>query len=368
MLSYTQHFSTVHTPQNEAIPGSAQVENSAGGYSFELDKWGKLDRFLILGAEGGTYYVSEKKLVRANADNLLECLREDGVRAITRIIDVSESGKAPKNGPAIFALAVSSAAPDVSLRKLALKNLSRVCRTGTHLFQFMEELKGLRGRGRLVKHALLHYLNQPINSLAYQMVKYRQREGWSQRDILRLAKPKPSTKQHDALYGWAVGKPAEWDDLPAIVRGFEIAKHAPTSASLVNTIQEYNLPREAVPTKYMKDPKVLEALFEHQPMTAMIRNLANMSRAGLHRHNTHVARETVSRLTQSDNLHKARVHPMQILYALRTYAAGTGFRSQGEDWFVNQDIVDALDSAFYLSFDNVQPTGQRWLLGIDVSG
>jgi 60 kDa SS-A/Ro ribonucleoprotein len=30
--------------------------------------------------------------------------------------------------------------------------------------------------------------------------------------------------------------------------------------------------------------------------------------------------------------------------------------------------VDALDRAFYAAFRNVEPTGKRWLLALDVSG
>jgi hypothetical protein len=34
-----------------------QVANNGGGFSFKLDDWSYLQRFLILGTEGGTYYV-----------------------------------------------------------------------------------------------------------------------------------------------------------------------------------------------------------------------------------------------------------------------------------------------------------------------
>ena len=54
-------------PDREPIPGANQVPNSAGGYAWELDDWARLDRFLILGSEGGTYYVSERKLTKDNA-------------------------------------------------------------------------------------------------------------------------------------------------------------------------------------------------------------------------------------------------------------------------------------------------------------
>lgn len=47
------------TPQHAPVPGSNQVANLAGGYA-----WQRLMRFLVLGTEGGTYYISEQSLTR----------------------------------------------------------------------------------------------------------------------------------------------------------------------------------------------------------------------------------------------------------------------------------------------------------------
>jgi len=64
--TYSQ-YSKKKTPQSEPIPGSDQVENDAGGYVYSLDDWKRLDRFLILGSEGGTYYVRETRFTFENA-------------------------------------------------------------------------------------------------------------------------------------------------------------------------------------------------------------------------------------------------------------------------------------------------------------
>jgi 60 kDa SS-A/Ro ribonucleoprotein len=53
--------------------------------------------------------------------------------------------------------------------------------------------------------------------------------------------------------------------------------------------------------------------------------------------------------------------------ALKQYSQGGGLRSS-KTWPVNQQIVNALDDAFYLSFANVEPTGKQHLLCVDVSG
>src|SRR5580704_6682533 len=105
-INYARLFNRRVTPQSQPIPGSTQVANSAGGFAWQVDDWTRFDRFLILGAEGGTYYISERDLVKQNHAALIRCIKSDGVRAVNRIAEISSSGRAPKNDPAIFALAL----------------------------------------------------------------------------------------------------------------------------------------------------------------------------------------------------------------------------------------------------------------------
>jgi 60 kDa SS-A/Ro ribonucleoprotein len=50
------------------------------------------------------------------------------------------------------------------------------------------------------------------------------------------------------------------------------------------------------------------------------------------------------------------------------YSGGTGYRSRAADFEPLPQITSALENAFYLSFGNVEPTGKRTLLALDVSG
>ncbi|MFN9542627.1 MAG: TROVE domain-containing protein, partial [Alphaproteobacteria bacterium] len=99
------------------VPGT--VVNSAGGASFALDPWARLERFLILGSERGSYYASERRLTIENARCVQACLMADGVRAVDLIVTVSEAGRAPKNDPAIFALALATTSTDLATRNAA---------------------------------------------------------------------------------------------------------------------------------------------------------------------------------------------------------------------------------------------------------
>jgi len=369
---FLKYFSTKKTSQSQPIPGTDQVRNSAGGYAWAVDDWKRLDRFLILGSEGGSYYASEQKLTVENAEAVRRCIAADGARVVARIVEISDAGRAPKNDPALFALAMAAGLGDVATRRAALEALPRVARIGTHLFHFAQYVEGFRGWGRALRRAVADWYNsRPIDELAYQVVKYQQRDGWSHADLLRLAHPVRPGKQD--LYGWIVdGWPGVGDephDDPELrlVWAFERAKRASSAAEIATLIRDYRLPREAVPTQWLTDARVWEALLADMPMTAMIRNLATMTRVGLLAPLSDASKAIVAQLADAERLRRARVHPIQVLAALKTYAAGRGVRGNGE-WQPVGEVVDALDAAFYATFGNVEPAGRRLLLALDVSG
>lgn len=355
------------TPQSQPIPGKGQVANSAGGYSFPVDTWMRLERFLILGSEGGSYYATEQKLTQENAKAVRDCVQLDGLRAVQAMVQISDAGRAPKNEPALFALAIAAAEGDEKTRQAALAALPTVCRTGTHLFHFAQYVDGMRGWGRGLRRAVGEwYAAKDADTLAYQAVKYQQRDGWSHRDLLRLSHPKPESEQKKALYHW-ITQGNLGEDAPALVSAFERAKRAEKASEIVALIREAQLPREAIPTPFLKEKAVWEALLETgMPLTALLRNLANLTRVGVFEDRERVA-SVAARLTSAEALKKARVHPIAVLAALKTYASGHGARGQNT-WTPVGKLVDALDGAFYASFGNVEATGKRWVLALDVSG
>jgi len=363
------------TPQSAPLEG--QTRNSAGGHAWAIDDWARLRRFLILGSEGGSFYAGEWKLTRENEQAVERCLAADGPRAIAEIVAVSDAGRASKNDPAVFALAMAAGAGDQPTRKAALEALPRVCRTATHLFQFATFVEGFRGWGRSLRRAVgAWYADRSVESLAYQAVKYRQRDGVTHRDLLRLAHPagrvsagNPTLEvgdEHRRLFEWIV-RSGETDGLPRIVEGFALAQRAETPARTAALVREYGLPREALRSEHLTAPAVWEALLEGMPMTALIRNLATMTRVGVLAPGSAGTSEAIAQLRDRERIRKARVHPIAVLAALRTYAAGRGVRGR-QTWTPVTAIVDALDAAFYTAFENVEPTGKRLLLALDVSG
>ncbi len=372
MFKFTKFFSTKTTPQSEPIPGTSQVANSAGGHAWQLDDWARLDRFLVLGCEGGTYYVGERELTIENAKIVQRCIAADGIRTIDRIVAISEAGRAPKNDPAIFSLAMAAKLGDEPTRRAAYAALPKVCRIGTHLMHFAEFAQGFGGWGRGMRKAVGSWFNgKPAGDLAFQLAKYQARDGWSNRDLLRLAHPRAASPSHDRLFAWAVkgelpDGAAEDPACALIVAMTELSKMDDVLAG-AKLIRERRIPRECVPTQWLTFPEVWDALLESMPMTAMIRNLATMTRVGLVTSQSAAAKTIATALRDPQRLAKARVHPIAVLSALTTYKSGRGVRGSGT-WEPVASIVDALDAAFYASFGVVEPSGKRILLALDVSG
>lgn len=372
MSTYSKHYSLrrpTATPQTQPV-SEKQVKNSAGGYVFQANDWDRLMRFLILGTEKGTYYIAEKALTIQNAEVVLRCIAEDGLRTVQTIVEVSDAGRAIKNDPALFALALASAKGDDATRAAALAALPKVARIGTHLFHFLEMVEGLRGWGRGLRNAISNwYTDKKISDLAYQLVKYRQRDGWTHRDAMRLAHPVAASPLQKALFQFAVkGEHVpQLSEDTKIVDGFVLVQAAEDGKTAAELIRKYKLPREAVPTELLNSKEVWEALAEDMPMTALIRNLGNLGKNGLLvPGNFGFINKVVAQLTDEARLKKARVHPISILVALITYEQGHGTRG-GNSWPVVPQVVDALNKAFYASFQFVEPTSKKFMLGVDVS-
>jgi 60 kDa SS-A/Ro ribonucleoprotein len=123
-----------------------------------------------------------------------------------------------------------------------------------------------------------------------------------------------------------------------------------------------------LPDAALNSPLVWLALLNNGiPQTALMRQLPRLTRLGVIGPMAAGTPIVTAQLTDAERLRKARVHPVNILVALRTYASGHGARSQSE-WTPVPQITDALDAAFYAAYGAVEPAGKRTMLALDISG
>lgn len=365
-----------------------QQRNAAGGYVFETDELSRLRRFLTIGSQGGTYYTGERELTKENATALLDLIRTRGLDVVAEIVAISTAGRAPKQNPAIFALAACAGVGDDETRAAALAVLPQVARTGTHLFLFAQYVEQFRGWGRGLRRAVAGwYLSKPVDRLAYQLIKYRQRAGWTHRDLLRLSHPAISVNirtdgdeivvDEEALgrslaFQFALGKlPAAtigvstaFDSL-RLIEGFQRAQASPSPQVTALLVTEYGLPWEALIPEHLNSPIVWVALLgKRMPQTALMRNLPKITQVGLM--SSAAVRANICEQLAT-GMAQAKVHPVNVLIALRTYAGGYSVRGSAS-WEPDRRVVDALDAGFYEAFGGVEPSGKRTLIALDVSG
>ena len=368
-MNYAKHFAKPPTQRQQA---RGEVANNAGGFTFPVDDWTRLGRFLVLGSEGGSYYVGERKLTRDSAKVVERLLKVNGPEVVNKVVEISTEARAPKNDPALFALAMCLKLGDSETRAVAKAAVPMVARTGTHLFHLAEYVKAFGGWGRGTQAAFASWYNSLApGQLAYQAVKYQQRDGWSHRDLLRKIHLVPTPEKAGVLSwmvkGWpGVGPQPHPDKDLQLIWAFEKAKAA-RGKELVKLITDYRLPHECVPNEAKGDPAVWEAMLPSMGVTALIRNLGKMTSIGLIKPLSDATRAVREKLEDVELIRKGKVHPLQILVAQRVYGQGHGDKGSLK-WTPEMRVIDALNKAFYASFKAVEPTGKRTLLALDVSG
>lgn len=382
-----QHFAgrRTATPQSEPARED-QVKNSAGGFVFGVTEETRLHRFLTIGTEGGTYYVGERELTRDNAKVVVEMATASNPALVDQVLAVSVAGRAPRNDPALFALAAAAGLGSREYRAHALAALPQVARTGHHIMIFARYAELFRGWGpQLVKGVNRWYTGyQNVDNLAYQLLKYKSRGDWSQRDLLRLVARKSPPKGHrrngagvpelspeqQALFAYVM-KGELSDNLPQVVHQAAAAHATRKPAEWVDLIHTSHgaLSWEMLPSEALTEPSVWRALIEggNLPQGALIRQLPRLTTIGLLKSGDMFTRRVAELLADENRLRRARVHPVSVLLALKTYASGRSQRGGGT-WYPLPVISDALDAAFYASFGSVEPANKRIMDALDVSG
>ena len=386
MSSLRNYLDDANKPKHQREQADPrQVKNNAGGFTFQVDDRARLERFVILGTDGGTYYVSERDLTKQNVDWLIELIkRDENGMVIDRVSDISYAGRALRNDTAIFVLELVFQYGSPELKKQARNRFNSIVRTSTHLFTsnaFAEAMGGAWGRAR--KTAVQQwYTDKSPEQLAYQAVKYRQRDGWTHRDSFRLAHPTGVDQQ---VGNFIMGK----GEVTAfgtgdVLTGFEAMKNANSVKNVLELLDAFpKLPWEAIPTQFHKEPDVWKKLFYNGQLSgqALVRNITRLSRIGAFKDMVFAA-EYAAKLTDEEMIQKTRLHPFNYLNALIVHQHGqiprnptrasVHYGSDGiprlKDWNTVPVILDALNEGFYEAFKYVEPSRKRTSINLDVSG
>jgi 60 kDa SS-A/Ro ribonucleoprotein len=371
MKNYSKSV-TGPTPQTQPIFGRTDmVKNNAGGYGFEVTPQDRLERFLLIGTEGGTYYVGEQKLTQENATNIISMIKSNGAAVLATVVDFAEKNRAPKADAGIFALALLATYGDTETKTATYAAISKVCKTSTHLFTFLANIQNLRGWSRGLRKGVANfYTSKDASQVAYQVVKYRNRAGFTHRDALRLSHAKANSPEMNDLFAYVTAKDLAEFDLEKgnkLVNAFETAQKTTNEKELINLIREYRLTWEMIPNSNLNKPEVLKALLDNMPLNALLRNLNRFSYNGLTDANTETVKTITRKLKDEEFVAKSGIHPLNVVNSMLTYSSGRGTLGD-KTWKVNQKIVDALSETYDLALKALLPTGKNILVAVDISG
>jgi 60 kDa SS-A/Ro ribonucleoprotein len=198
-------------------------------------------------------------------------------------------------------------------------------------------------------------------------------EAFALRDALRIAHPKADNAERRALLGWLTGKVADGEARSQVqaIDVFLSAQAVTTEAAAIAIATERKVPWEFLPSGLLASAAVWEALVPHLGMTALLRNLARLTRLGVLGPFAPANEAVTGRLRSAEALRGGRIHPMDVFLALRVYLSGRSQpdrRAEGHTWTPVAEVSDALEEAYELSFGHVRPSGKRMLVAVDSSG
>jgi 60 kDa SS-A/Ro ribonucleoprotein len=373
-MDYKFFTKAKNTSQTQPIPGRANemVQGRSGGYGFKPENWQMLQRCLMLGTASNTFYANKHELTAEFTNVVKQFVAENPAWTAEMILEASD-GKAINNSAPILALTLLSMGESPAAKAAFLNIFPKVVRTGSHFYEWLNYTKSLRGFGKVVREAGRTWLSKPdAKALAYQLLKYQQRHGYTNRDALRLFHAKPISDGHQDLYNWVV---KGWDSLPEQptsevmeqIWWYEWVKRNP--AQTHEAIAKGRLTHEMVAPVGQMDVRAWQLLFMEMPVGAMLRNLASLTEIGVL---TIGQRENLDHLEKVLNskhkLQKARIHPIDVLKALKTYRSGGSIGRSQKTWKVIPRVVDILEKMLELSFNSLEPTGKTFLHAVDVSG
>ncbi|XP_030630625.1 RNA-binding protein RO60 [Chanos chanos] len=376
------------TATKDQLPSAGgQVPNSLSTQPWEVTDTTRLRRFLCYGSETASYSTKDHPLGMENTLTLIRLIEDGrGCEAVEEIRRFGLEGTAVRANPTFFALAVCSQHSDAKTKQAAFRALKELCRLPSQLFcfvQYKKELKeGMHGGmwGRALRKAVSDWYNsQDAMTLAQAVTKCKHRAGWSHQDLLRLSHMKPA---NDAIAfitkyitkGWKEVRElyADKENSEEIVRIFEYlesvekAKHSTDELEVIHLIEENRLEREQILTNHLKSKEVWKALLKEMPVTTLMRHLGKMTADKVLAPGSCEVAAVCERIQNETLLKKAKTHPFTILVALENYKRGHGNRGKLK-WEPDGDILRALESAFTKCTANVEPTGKRYVVSVDVS-
>lgn len=336
----------------------ADAVNKAGGPAYKLAPKHALAQLAATGCFNGTFYA------RANSqlDELRQLINEiNDNEYLAKLAVYARERAFMKDMPAALLVALSTRDTQLTHRIFGrVVDNGRVLRT---VFQMVRSGQfGRSGLSSSLKRAFQQWLN---NASVGKLLSASIGNDPALRDVLRMARPKPSDDTRRALYGWLTDKevdkwaPATAKDLPDQVQklqAYRLADSAERQARIAADLSvRWDLLADAA-----RGPKVWKAVARQMGPQALRMNLNTLMRHdvfGPNNSDRDMIDYVANRLKDPAEIRRSRQFPYQFLAAY--------LNAQPE---IPNTIWSALHDAAEIACGNIPELPGPVVIGVDTSG
>jgi len=336
--------------RGRTVPKATAV-NAAGGRAYDLSAKAALARYAMTGCLSNTFYVKAED----HLDRVITLAKECDSNFLAKLAIFARKDGYMKDMPSLLmAILASRGDNGRAALKAAFPQVIDNGRMVRNFVQIMRSGKlGRKSLGTGPRNLVRGFFerNKP-NWLFRQMSVGQDPSG---ADIIKMVHPHPATPEHEALFGYLIGKGESdkrkkgYKNLPPLVQQFEAWK---ADRSLPAPAVDFRL-LTAQPLTGEQWASIMRAGQWH--FTRM--NLNTAIRHGALKADPGLEKVIADRLADAETIRKARVMPYQLLAAYKHVSSD-----------IPRSIVDALHDAVELAVDNVPVAEGRTLVIVDVSG
>lgn len=323
------------TPKADAV-------NEAGGLAYEFTPKHALAQFAVTGTLNTTFYADAGEQL----DKILGFCQSVEPEFIAKTAIFARERGFMKDVPALLCAVLS-----VKDSEMLNRVFPRVIDNGKMLRNFVQIVRsGAAGRkslGTAPKRLVREWFERRQPE---QIFKQSVGNAPSFADVLKMVHPRPKTVEHEALFGYLIGRDFKIELLPDEAKKFELFK-----VGLTDEVP--NVPFQML-TSLPLQTKDWKAIARNAGWTMTRMNLNTFQR-----HGVFADREMVeliaSRLRDKAAIKRARAFPYQLLTAYRMAEANREIPRQ---------ITEALQDAMETAIENVPEIGGKVYVFPDISG
>ncbi len=334
-MANTTLFASTRGPMLPA----ATTHNEAGGLAYARKPQAALALYAATGCFNGTFYASAE----TQLDMVLTLCAQVESGFVARTAIYARRTAHMKDMPALLLASLSvrdreafaAAFPRVVDNGRMLRNVVQILRSGR---------VGRKSLGSQPKRLVREWLER---ASVTQIMSAAIGNAPSLADVIKMVHPKPADAEREALYAWVIGKHCDASKLPEQVRAYEAFKRDPEN------------PLPDLPFQYYTSLPLTQSHWKALAMNAswqsLRQNLNHFARHGVFE-DAYVLRKVVAKLSDPNEIRRARVFPYQLL---------TAFQATSK---LPNAIGAALQDAMEVATRNVPALQGDVVVAVDVSG